>query len=473
MPRDSLTKSRPTSGQGQSSISDLLKKRSELKMAPQAATGDLLRSISTPASRTSATIGRNSRTIRSQSPEIDEPKSSSPLRQSRTKVPFRRVPSAGSYADERKHAADTLKQTMEMLGRGNSWLEGTKKNTGSSRTMLPPPEVLDPPSPPMDDSSANDDGPAVAGKATAPIKANESVSERARRLLAAAHKNNSAENLMLGNMYGRSAGRMEKALSLDTAPPAEGGSQKDAAGKKHVSLVSSEVLNTFKQRAIAFRNQTSAASGPMSGSMVERSSASFGAFLEKTQSTKRPMSGRTRKLLGQLPQDHAGQIFINPHTGNREVLYKLKMTREAMTADMDACRAVLKNSSSLLQSHFRGLTSRQLSERIYIAFQTYDTSSDGLLQETELYQACVSFGMDVDADEVGAFAATYGTDGELNPKQFESMVRVAMGLEHADDVAEHFQRSQSDTAAAAASKADDGAGSLFRVSSAPDEPSFV
>jgi|AntRauMFilla1563_2_1112583.scaffolds.fasta_scaffold59072_1 hypothetical protein len=93
-------------------------------------------------------------------------------------------------ADERKHAADTLKQTMEMLGRGNSWLEGTKKNTGSSRTMLPPPEVLDPPSPPMDDSSANDDGPAVAGKATAPIKANESVSERARRLLAAAHKNN-------------------------------------------------------------------------------------------------------------------------------------------------------------------------------------------------------------------------------------------------------------------------------------------
>jgi len=43
----------------------------------------------------------------------------------------------------------------------------------------------------------------------------------------------------------------------------------------------------------------------------------------------------------------------------------------------------------------------------------------------------IKFGMEVEEDEVGAFAEEYGSNSELNPQQFETMVRVAMGLQHA------------------------------------------
>jgi len=47
-------------------------------------------------------------------------------------------------------------------------------------------------------------------------------------------------------------------------------------------------------------------------------------------------TARSRKLLEQLPPEHAGQIFANPLTGNRQVLSQLKATRQAMRHDMTA-----------------------------------------------------------------------------------------------------------------------------------------
>mmetsp|Transcript_44976 Transcript_44976/g.66022 ORF Transcript_44976/g.66022 Transcript_44976/m.66022 type:complete len:385 (-) Transcript_44976:499-1653(-) len=295
-------------------------------------------------------------------------------------------------------------------------------------------------------------------------QANESASERARRLLSLAQNNNLAESMTLGSLgYGRPK---LAPVKFESAGP-----QKDELIKK-VSLVSATMLNSFKAKASAFRKTTPA---PITGfdSTTTKPSAQFNAYLSRHQTLDqpRPISARSRKLLEQLPPEHAGQIFANPLTGNRQVLSQLKATRQAMRHDMTAISSVVRGSSGLLQSHFRGLSSRQLSERIAIAFETYDTSRDGLLQVSELLQACLSFGMEVEEDEVGAFAEEYGSNSELNPQQFETMVRVAMGLQHADDVEETFHRTRSESVASTA-QVDSVAEQdiLTRASSSPNQP---
>lgn len=268
----------------------------------------------------------------------------------------------------------------------------------------------------------------------------------------AAKQKQSAENLLLGHL------RCGVASHID---------QKHEP--KRLSLVSSEVLNTFKSKAVALR-RSSAPEAQGSEPRITKEMKSFDQVLMRVASADRPMSPRTRKLLGLLPQSHAGNQAVNGSVGTRGVLTHLKKTRETLAQDMAAVSSVLKNSGSLLQRHFRGLTSRQLSARIRITFQTYDRSNDGLLQFGELYEALTNFGMDVDEAEVGAFCDIYGTNGELNPRQFETMVRVAMGLDNAEDVEEDWKRARSSEGDTSQTIVDscDGATFFTRASSAPE-----
>jgi hypothetical protein len=95
-------------------------------------------------------------------------------------------------------------------------------------------------------------------------------------------------------------------------------------------------------------------------------------------------------------------------------------------------------------------------------------SKDGLLQFGELYEALTNFGMEVDKAEVEAFCDTYGTNGELNPQQFETMVRVAMGLDHAESVEEKWKQKRMSETEPAKAKVDASLGAMFsRASSAP------
>ena len=350
-----------------------------------------------------------------------------------------------TYADERAKAAESLRQAMEMIRRTSTSEADASIATSDKEPIRP-----------QNGQSHH----TLTG-----LSRTESAAERARRLLVAAEKEQNAENLLLDHLKNGATNCMNaRALYI----PSSAESKRMSPAR----LVSLEVLNSFKSQSPVLHKSPSTVTVLESKTVqekLEKEGASFVHFLTRVASTDRPMSARTRALLGKLPQNHAGNHAVNG-SGMRGVLTNLKKTRATLAQDMTSVSTILKKSGSLLQRHFRGLSSRQLSERIYIAFQTYDTSNDGLLQCGELYEALSDFGMDVDQVEVGAFCDTYGTNGELNPKQFEKMVRVAMGLEHAERVEEEWKRVRSAEPAgeAAQTECTDGAWLFVRSSSAPD-----
>jgi len=394
------------------SIKELLRKRTELKVSSNSGVAEALRAkVPTKGLRVT--------------PEPAISRAGSSAGKAPAANAFSRVPSAGTYADERAKAAETLRQTMAMLGKG--------KNSDADQDKLA--RV-------SSDPVAGATQAHAAGKAAPAATATESASERAKRLLDMARKSSAAESLLLGNIKTGQANRLaaQKESSATAAPEV-----------KKVSLVSSDVLNSYN------KTKTDTLAAQPAAAHRAKANGNFDNVLKRVASSDRPMSARTRKLLGLMPKNSAGNDILNPKTGAAKALSDMRQTKASIDETMSAMNEVLKNSGKLLANHFKGLNNKQLSDRIFLAFKTYDTSGDGLLQPEELIEALIAFGMDVDDDEVGAFCHVYGTNGELSPAQFETMVRISMGLENAESVAKEWAEAK-----------DDGGGMFLRTSSAPD-----
>jgi Ca2+-binding EF-hand superfamily protein len=110
----------------------------------------------------------------------------------------------------------------------------------------------------------------------------------------------------------------------------------------------------------------------------------------------------------------------------------MRKTQASIEDTTKTLNQVLQKSGKLLASYFKGLNNKQLSERIRlsfdiydtskvsssshvlhasssaydmsVSFDTYDTSQDGVLQPNELIEALLAFGIDVDDDEVSSFS---------------------------------------------------------------------
>mmetsp|Transcript_21336 Transcript_21336/g.48203 ORF Transcript_21336/g.48203 Transcript_21336/m.48203 type:complete len:587 (-) Transcript_21336:230-1990(-) len=109
-----------------------------------------------------------------------------------------------------------------------------------------------------------------------------------------------------------------------------------------------------------------------------------------------------------------------------KVLSRLKTMRREVNAELVHTRTILAKSSALLVNQFRGMSESKLKERIKIAFDTYDTSKDGILQPNEVKEALRGLGQTLDDAAVEAFCSEHGTNGEISLSDFESMVRNAL-----------------------------------------------
>ena len=96
-------------------------------------------------------------------------------------------------------------------------------------------------------------------------------------------------------------------------------------------LVSLEVLNSFESQSLVLHKSPSTVTVLESKTVqekLEKEGASFVHFLTRVTSNDRPMSARTRTLLGKLPQNHAGNHAVNG-SGMRRVLMNEKDSRNA------------------------------------------------------------------------------------------------------------------------------------------------
>ncbi|EKX47537.1 hypothetical protein GUITHDRAFT_106524 [Guillardia theta CCMP2712] len=157
----------------------------------------------------------------------------------------------------------------------------------------------------------------------------------------------------------------------------------------------------------------------------------------------RPLSARTRNVLKSLPQEYRqghllqlstlpevlilskskGKIFFrwsrrttpqkpqrgeemsisactDSNSSGNATITRLKSVREDVESTLVLTQSILNETSSLLASQFRGMTSRELKSRVKLSFETYDTSKDGVLQPHEVKAALAGLGANLSDTQV-------------------------------------------------------------------------
>jgi len=113
-----------------------------------------------------------------------------------------------------------------------------------------------------------------------------------------------------------------------------------------------------------------------------------------------------------------------------KVLRKASATQRELAHTLASLHKTLENASAHLHDYYKTVPAEELSERISITYQSFDTNRDGVMQASELSEALVEMGMHLSEEELQQLFEEYDADGNgtIELDEYEHIVRTSLGV---------------------------------------------